>query len=125
MMIINLTQHPATPEQVATGVVDLPGMERAELCAMMTFDALPTREEIEDRAEAIALLANSVAPEEDGQAAMIGGALYLMSALEAALRAQRIEPVYAFSVRESVEQAQPDGSVRKVNVFRHAGFVAA
>ena len=25
----------------------------------------------------------------------------------------------------SAEQTQPDGSVRKVNVFRHAGFVDA
>jgi hypothetical protein len=39
------------------------------------------------------------------------------------LRAADITPLYAFSVRESVEQALADGSVRKVNVFRHAGFI--
>jgi hypothetical protein len=55
--------------------------------------------------------------------AMIGGAPYLMAPLESALRAHGITPVYAFSVRESVDQVQPDGSVRKVAVFRHAGFV--
>ena len=55
---------------------------------------------------------------------MIGGAPWLMSSIENALRDHRITPIYAFSVRESAEQVQPDGSVRKVNIFRHAGFVA-
>lgn len=48
-----------------------------------------------------------------------------MAALDAELHARRIQPVYAFPTRESVEQTQPDGSVRKVNVFRHAGFMPA
>jgi len=52
-------------------------------------------------------------------------ALLAQSLTVDALRDQGIEPVYAFSVRESIEQTQPDGSVRKVNVFRHAGFVDA
>ena len=43
--------------------------------------------------------------------------------LEAALRQQGFTPLYAFSVRESADQTQPDGSVRKVAVFRHVGFV--
>ena len=34
-----------------------------------------------------------------------------------------IIPLYAFSRRESVEEWQPDGSVRKINIFRHDGFV--
>ena len=46
-----------------------------------------------------------------------------MSALESALLDECITPMYAFSVRDSVEQTQPDGSVRKVNVFKHIGFV--
>jgi hypothetical protein len=32
-------------------------------------------------------------------------------------------PVYEFSVRESVEQPDGNGGIRKVNVFRHVGFV--
>lgn len=122
-MIINLTQHPATADQIAVGVVDLPADQRARLCALLTFDALPKREEIEDAAEQIALLADAILPEEGDHAAMIGGAPWLMAPLERALLEQRIRPVYAFSVRESVEQTLPDGSVMKVNVFRHAGFV--
>ena len=31
--------------------------------------------------------------------------------------------VYAFSKRESEEIPQPDGSVKKVQEFRHTGFV--
>ena len=33
--------------------------------------------------------------------------------------------LYAFSVRESVESVEPDGSLVKKNVFRHLGFVEA
>jgi hypothetical protein len=128
-MIVNLTQHLATPEQIEAGVIDLPPAEREALTALLTFDSLPTRQEIADRAADIAELAaynglgGDDADSPPAAAAMIGGAPYLMPALDAALRAVNITPLYAFSVRESVEQTQADGSVRKVNVFRHAGFV--
>lgn len=126
-MILNLTQHPGTPEQ---GVTDLTGEELAALKQALTFDALPTAQEIAERADYIAALAcmNGLGGEDDDPiptAAMIGGAPYLMAPLERALRNVGIEPLYAFSVRESAEQAQPDGTVRKVNIFRHAGFVPA
>ena len=122
-MILNLTQHPATPEQIEAGVVDLPDSVRPALIGWLTFSQLPSREEIEDRAEALALLADSLLPEEGNPAAMIGGAPYLMAPLEVALRNQRIRPLYAFSVRESVEQTLPDGTIRKTSIFRHAGFI--
>lgn len=121
-MIVNLTQHPATPEQLSAGVVDLPTAEREVLGRLLTFDDLPTREDVSDRAAAVAMLA-ATAFEDHPVQAMIGGAPYLMAPLEAALTNQGIQPVYAFSVRESVEAVQPDGSIRKVNVFRHGGFV--
>lgn len=63
--------------------------------------------------------------EEGAESAMIGGAPFLMAPLEGALRTRGVIPLYAFSVRESVEEALPDGSVRKTQVFRHAGFVPA
>ena len=121
-MIINLTQHPASPEQLAAGVVDLPDSERSTLTALLTVDTLPTRDEITRRCADIAMLA-ALASESHPDGAMIGGAPWMMAALESALQAQGIAAMYAFSIRESVEQSQPDGSVRKVNVFRHAGFV--
>lgn len=123
-MILNLTQHAATADQLAAGVLDLPGAERAELVRLLTCDTLPTRQEIEARCADIAMLATLVFDEHPTQA-MIGGAPWMMSAMEGALLDQGIEPVYAFSTRESVEQQQPDGSVRKVNIFRHAGWVPA
>jgi hypothetical protein len=49
-----------------------------------------------------------------------------MAPLEAALREAGLRPVYAFSQRAGVEEErQPDGSVRKVQVFRHAGWIWA
>ena len=47
----------------------------------------------------------------------------MMAPLEDALRRVGIVPLYAFSIRESLDQIQPDGSVRKTAVFRHQGFV--
>jgi len=116
-MIINLTQHTATPEQTAAGVVPAP--DAAVVSRLLTFEEPPSRDEIVARANALAALAAGVG----ARAAMIGGAPYLMAPLERALRARGITPLYAFSRRESVEEAQPDGSVRKVAVFRHVGWV--
>lgn len=128
-MIINLTQHKATADQRNAGVVDLPDNERAQLRDALTINDLPNRADIEARAEVVALLAahNGLGGDEGDDPAplqaMIGGAPFLMSALEAALMDQHIEPIYAFSQRENVEEHQPDGSVRKAQAFRHLGFV--
>jgi hypothetical protein len=130
-MIINLTQHQASAEQIAECVADLPPEQREALSELLTFGDCPDAEEISDRAEDIAELAcyNGLGG-DDGDSplirrAMIGGALWLMAPLAEALRARRIEPIFAFSVRDTLEQPQPDGSVRKVAVFRHAGWVPA
>ncbi len=40
-MIINLTQHAATAEQVAVGVVDLPAEQREALIDALTFESIP------------------------------------------------------------------------------------
>lgn len=126
-MIVNLTQHPATADQIAAGVVDI--SDRARLCALLTFDELPTAHDIQRRADALASLVIGEHPQtayDSGViSAMIGGAPYLMAPLEASLRAIDVIPLYAFSVRESVEQIQPDGSTKKIATFKHAGFVGA
>ncbi len=130
-MIINLTQHPATPEQIAGGVVDMPASAREGMVEALTFGELPSREEILARAAQLAELAvqNGLGPDDGDDpypvAAMIGGALWLMGPLAAELRLRGIRPVFAFSVREVEEVMQPDGTVKKVSVFRHAGFVPA
>jgi hypothetical protein len=129
-MILNLTQHNATDEQKAQLVVE-PRMTKEKIKKLLTFEEIPTKEEIEVRATKIAEIAVSEASMYAGDTdnkiwitrVMLGGAPYLMGALEKAVRECGFTPVYAFSQRESEEITQPDGSVRKVQVFRHIGFV--
>lgn len=123
-MILNLTQHAATEDQVAAGVRDLTGEAKATLVDLLTCPEIPSREEVEARCADIAMLAVLEYEEHPAQA-MIGGAPWMMRALEDALIMQGVEPVYAFSVRESIDRRQPDGSVRKEAVFRHAGWIPA
>lgn len=131
MQIVNLTQHAATPEQIAEGVVDLPEAARAALTTLLTVDDLPSREQIAARCAAVTKLALEHCPETDEDDsgythhAMIGGAPWMMASLEAFLFSAGIRPRYAFSKRECVESAQADGTVRKTMVFRHAGWVPA
>lgn len=124
-MILNLTQHPATPSQIEAGVIDLPesGHQRATLHELLTFHELPTADDIEGRAIALAALAAGHVPGVNE--VMIGGASWLMPALERALKDEGIQPLYAFSLRESAQSVRQDGSTREVNVFHHVGFINA
>lgn len=137
MTILNLTQHNATPAQITSGVVDLVGSDKDLLVKLLTFNTLPTVEEIESRAQKIAYIASDLYIEEKANwieegldeddfeqyHAMIGGAPFLMGPLEVALKKFGITPIYAFSVRDSVDVKQADGSVKKTAVFNHGGFV--
>ncbi|MBI2030814.1 hypothetical protein HYT05_04290 [Candidatus Kaiserbacteria bacterium] len=115
--MLNLTQHTATADQVATGVVE--PADKDLVRALITFDELPTSRELTAKAAALAQMADY-----DGfEVVMVGGAPFFMSALEAALKARGIRPLYAFSRRESAEEKTPDGGVKKTQVFRHAGWV--
>lgn len=135
--IVNLTQHDATPEQIAQGVHNI-AIAKDYLVASLTFDEIPSIETLRKRAKYIAkLVLPSIVTEteEDGSlltksvieaheiCAMIGGAPFFMPFLERALLERDITPLYAFSKRVSVEETQPDGSVVKKNVFKHEGFV--
>jgi len=130
-MILNLTQHAATEDQRAQGVVDLPDEQRKMLQQLLGFDKIPSTEEIMERAQEIAELACYNGLSGDGGDspfpiyAMIGGAPFLMAPLERALRERGIQPLYAFSVRQSVEKDDVDGKIVKTSVFKHAGFVPA
>ena len=115
--ILNLTQHPATPEQQDAGVVE--PADKARVRQLLTFEEIPSKDELAKRAAALA----EIAAGEGAETAMIGGAPFFMSSLEAALKKMGIRPVYAFSRREVVEQTTENGEVRKVAVFRHLGFV--
>lgn len=115
-MILNLTQHVGTPDQ---GVSE--PEEKGAVKALLDFTTLPSWWEIEDRAAKLA----AIAVEAGAESAMIGGAPYLMASLEVALKAAGVRPLYAFSIRESVETTGPDGKVTKTATFRHAGWVEA
>jgi len=117
--ILNLTQHRATYMQVAVGVLDPPAGDKEWLRGLLTFEEPPSQSELRRRARLIALFAEATGTEK----AMIGGAPFFMSTLETALKERGIQPLYAFSKREVLEELQPDGSVRKITVFRHLGFV--
>lgn len=120
-MIYNLTQHKPTPEQIEAGV----GQPIEGASALLTFDTYDQAvNEVTDRAtQLVALLHGAGAPA--GSRVMIGGAPFLMPYLASCLREQDFVPTYAFSVRESVDQPQSDGSVKKVAVFKHVGFLPA
>lgn len=117
MKILNLTQHAATPEQQAQGVFEPSEQDKADIQYLLTFDEIPSKGGIRRRAELLAMIANNY----DCQQVMIGGAPYLMAPLVLEIP----NAVFAFSERVSEEQHMPDGSVRKVNVFKHVGFVPA
>lgn len=128
MKIVNLTQHPATAEQRADGVFDLEGEALAALKALLTFTEPPRPYEMQDRAWSILTLVP-----EGTEAAMLGGAPYFIGYLESRLwqggllssgrDAPPIATMYSFSERVSEEQTMPDGTVKKVNTFRHGGWV--
>lgn len=128
-MILNLTQHLASQEQIAAGVIDLPSIERSTLVKLLTVEELPVASELEGRCEAIAKLAvhnglgGDIGDDPVFTKVMIGGAPWMMSTLEYALTNEGFIPVYAFSQRVSAETTKPDGTVVKTNVFKHAGFI--
>ncbi len=117
MRILNLTQHAPTPEQLAQGVINAADPQAVK--NMLNFVGMPTWEQVLERADKLVTLA----VEAGVETAMIGGAPFLMAPLHVALEAKGIRPVYAFSERQSVEETQSDGSVKKTNDFVHVGFV--
>ena len=141
-IIVNLTQHAATAEQKEVGVCDLSGDQLVSLKKLLTFNEIPSKEEIRKRAIDISALAyRSVECGACGRiggycgdsctgasnwfncTAMIGGAGYLLPALTDELKALGFEVVQSFTKREVVETTSPAGEVVKTAVFRHVGFV--
>ena len=123
MRILNFTQHEATPEQLSAGVVEPDAHNKERIRQLLTFEQIPAKSELRLRATNCAVLASVLMKKYECDAVMIGGAPYFMSHLESALRLFRVRFCYAFSSRVAEEQMQPDGSVKKVNVFRHVGFI--
>ena len=117
--ILNLTQHVTTSDQFQSDVVDLKKRDAKRLRVLLTFHSLPSRENMEYRAEQIALIAKGYR----SKTAMIGGAPFFMSILERELMKAGINVVYAFSKRQTISETSENGKVTKRNVFKHMGFV--
>jgi hypothetical protein len=123
MRILNMTQHDPTPEQFAAGVVQPVRADHERIKGVITFEELPAPEELSSRARQFAALAQTLMQKYACNAVMIGGAPYFAAEQESALRAAGIRFCYAFSKRDAIEEQQPDGSVLKKMVFKHAGFI--
>ena len=80
-MIINLTQHNATPEQITAGVIDVPAELKVELSALLTFDTIPTKEELNEAAMKVAAMAVICTQGSKAPAANHGGAPFFMASL--------------------------------------------
>ena len=117
-VILNLTNHRATPKQKKAGVIELKPYDDTIIKGCLTFDDIPTYKEMMRRI----MLILEILEEYNCQMAMIGGASFFMPILERVLLRSDILPVYAFSKRNSREVAQQDGSVKKQVIFDHLGF---
>ena len=126
MKVLNFTQHTLTKEQIESLVEEGFNLENIETEApqylknCLTFTECPSREELQFRAEALADYAQIQCEATD---VIVGGAPYLMGALETALIERGIKPRYAFTERVVEETVNPDGTTTKTSVFRHSGWV--
>jgi len=114
-MILNLTQHPASPEQRKSGVVEPSG--KSEIKNLLTFEEPPSKNEMRTRAIKLTNMAHN----QNAPKVMIGGAPFFMSSLEKTLKEKGIEPIYAFTKR--VVQENPETGEKK-SIFKHEGFIA-
>lgn len=139
-LLINLTQHEMTEDQYKyndENLVEIKfkpynGISKGTadyVKHLLNFTSLPTRDEINKRAVALADYASGLLDQTknngDKLFALVGGAPYLMGALETALKERGIQPLYAFSQRESIETRNADGTVVKTAIFKHKGYIEA
>ena len=118
MRILNLTQHAATVAQKEEGVFDPYPRFQEEIVSLLTFEEIPSKEEMEARASRLAEIANChFEARGHDQGVMIGGAGFFMSTLEEQFYYSWLSVHHAFSQRVSAEK---DGV--KTSVFEHLGF---
>ena len=98
--VLNLTATPASPEQVADGVIDMPEATRRLVVELLTSAAIPETSEIQNRVRELAELAafGDWRTDDDTDAVLydrvlIDGPPWLMRALADALRLQGLQPM--------------------------------
>ena len=119
MILINLTQHNLTQEQLKDAV-EVGTDVRDEVVKLITFNGVPTAGEIKDNASRLAEICRDM----HASYAVIGGAPYFMGPLEQALRRVGVTPLYAFTERVAIEVTNPEtGEVTKTSKFNFAGWI--
>ena len=119
MIIYNLTQHALTEEQRKDGILELPAALSERVKGLLNFEAMPWQDEVQARAEQLAVLALEVCA--DG--VMLGGAPFLMSALVAQMKQRGIRTFFAFSQRRSREVQIAGNTVEKRSIFCYEGLI--
>ena len=122
--IINLTQHTATQSQLDAGVEELKPELKERLLKALNFIGVPTYKDIQEAADEMYHIMHKYSycyTCIDVPAFMVGGHPALMCALTQFSSIYRMK--FAASDRVSEEVIQEDGSVRKINVFKHIGFI--
>jgi len=116
--ILNLTQHPASPEQQAVGVRNLKEEDLPLLQQTLTFEEF---EGVDFPSEMFnrALIILDLVKLYQAEFVMIGGAPFFMSTLELVLKSHCVV-LYAFTKRVVEEK---DG--KKLSVFKQEGFIRA
>ena len=122
-MILNLTQHNATKDQINAGIVDLPAEFKTALVGAITFPATYTKSDLERKARQVLEVVRDYHGSEVAKTAsvMIGGMPSFMPVLERVLSEYGIKVGYACTERKSVDK-EVDGKIIKTAVFVHAGM---
>ena len=122
-MILNLTQHNATADQINVGINDLTVDFQTALKGLLTFPTQYTRADLEHRALQIhELVRDFCGPSKEVlKGVMIGGMPSFMPVLESVLISKGIKVGYACTERKSVDK-EVDGKIIKTAVFVHAGM---
>lgn len=123
--MINLSNHPSTnwPQEQIDAARELDGREVVDL----PFPSVPTDAV---RAWDIVSLARGLTlrlaglRKEGHRAVMVAGEPAMSVALVAIVQGLGMQAFCAVTVRDAVEERLPDGSTRKVSVFRFQGFRA-
>jgi len=121
-MILNLTQHNSTPEQIEQLVFEPKNKRKVQ--EFLTFNELPTRRDIFLRSAKLVDIVLEEKKEIQFFDVMIGGALFLMSTLEHDLLNNNFTPVYSFSKRITSEIINRNKEIEKISIFKHIGFIS-
>jgi len=125
--LLNLTQHDATKEQIKDGLVDPNESEKSVIRKLLTFDDVPTAEQMIDKSMSLYYLAlHLIEKYKTAPTVMLAGAPWFLPLVEHQLKKGGVKAVYSFSKRCVEEQISKDGkSVKKVSVFKHVQFIGS